>query len=160
MTKKPALVCVCELVAGAVESLLPRGWYIREQNPLRIPDYDEPEPDVVVARGSRGTYVSRHPGPEDVALVVEVADTSLMRDRGEKLSAYSRGGVPVYWIVNLTGGTPPGSGQVEVYSDPDLEQGRYRGKAFHDRSSSVPVVVEGTELGWISVAEILPPQTR
>jgi Uma2 family endonuclease len=54
MTKQPRHVSACELVAGALEASLPEGWYIREQNPLRIPDYDEPEPDVVIARGLLG----------------------------------------------------------------------------------------------------------
>ena len=109
LTKKPRHSSACELVAGALEAMLPAGWYIREQNPLRIPDYDEPEPDVVIARGSRVRHATGHPGPDNLALVVEVADTSLGKDRGEKLLAYGRGGVPVYWIVNLL------DNQIEVY---------------------------------------------
>ena len=90
MVKKPRHVSACELVAGALEAILPKGWYIREQNPLRIPDYNEPEPDLVIARGSRGRYATSHPGPDDVALVVEVADTSLGKDRGEKAAGLRR----------------------------------------------------------------------
>jgi len=150
MTKKPAHVSACELVAGALEPLLPQGWYIREQNPLRIPDYDEPERDVVIARGSRGCYTARHPGPEDVALVVEVADTSLGKDRGEKLLAYGRGGVPLYWIVNLL------DKQIEVYSGPDRNSGGYARCVVHDASSSVPLGINYAEAEKVAVADVLP----
>jgi Uma2 family endonuclease len=149
MTKRPRHVAACELVAAAIGSLLPSGWYIREQNPLRIPDYDEPEPDLVIARGSRGQYVTRHPGPEDVALVVEVADTSLAKDRGEKRMAYARGGVPVYWIVNLL------TDQVEVYSEPDRNAGRYTHRTVYTTSETVPFGISGARFGEIVVADVL-----
>jgi len=149
-TKDPRHVAACELVAVAIGALLPSGWYIREQNPLRIPDYDEPEPDIAVVRGCRGHYVTRHPGPEDVALVVEVADTSLAKDRGEKLLAYARGGVPVYWIVNLLGD------QVEVFGEPDRKMGRYTKCVMCDAFETVPLWIDGAELGRVVVADILP----
>ncbi len=154
MTKKPVHVSACELLAGALDFLLPAGWYLREQNPLRIPEYDEPEPDLVVARGSRGAYTARHPGPEDVALVIEVADTSLSKDRGEKLVAYARGGVPLYWIVNLV------QGQIEVYSQPDRQLGVYVRKTVHDATDRVSVVIDGAVIGQIAVAAVLPVEPK
>jgi Uma2 family endonuclease len=153
MTKKPRHVSACEPVAGALEALLPEGWYIREQNPLRIPDYDEPEPNIVIARGSRGRYATRHPGPGDVALVVEVADTSLGKDRGEKSLAYGRGGVPVYWIVNLI------DNQIEVYSKPDRNSGDYARCVVHAASDSVPLEIENAEAGRVAVSDVLPGET-
>ncbi len=153
MTKKPRHVSACEPVAGALEALLPEGWYIREQNPLPIPDYDEPEPNIVIARGSRGRYATRHPGPGDVALVVEVADTSLGKDRGEKSLAYGRGGVPVYWIVNLI------DNQIEVYSKPDRNSGDYARYVVHAASDSVPLEIENAEAGRVAVSDVLPGET-
>ena len=79
---------------------------------MRIPDYNEPEPDLSVVRGESDDYTDHHPGPADIALVVEVADSSLSRDRGEKRDNYARAGIPVYWIVNLVGR------QLEVSSNP------------------------------------------
>ncbi len=153
LTKKPRHVSACELLAGVLEALLPAGWYIREQNPLRIPDYDEPEPDIVIARGSRGHYATRHPGAEDVALVVEVAETGLAKDRGEKLLAYGRGGVPVYWIVNLL------DNQVEVYSEPDRTSGGYARCVVHAAADSVPLAIDDIEVGSVAVSDVLPSQT-
>ena len=153
MVKKPRHVSACELVAGALEAMLPKGWYIREQNPLRIPDYNEPEPDLVIARGSRGRYATSHPGPDDVALVVEVADTSLGKDRGEKLLAYGGGGVPIYWIVNLV------ENQIEVYSEPDRNSGGYARCMVHAASDSVPLEIEDAEVGRVAVSDVLPRET-
>ena len=61
----------------------------------------------------------RHPGPGDLALLVEVAESSLPRDRGVKLGAYARAEVPDYWIVNLE------RRLVERYTRPEAAAGRY-----------------------------------
>ena len=71
------------------------------QDPLRLDDNGEPEPDVVVLRPD--SPEDRHPGPGDVLLVVEVADTSLAYDRGTKAPLYARHGIPELWIVDLGG---------------------------------------------------------
>ncbi len=70
-----------------------------------------PEPDRSVARGSIRDYGGRHPGPDELALVVEVSDSSPDADR-KMAEVYGQARIPVYWIVNLV------DGQVEVYSDP------------------------------------------
>ncbi len=88
-------------------------------------------------------------------LVVEVADTKLARARTQELSMSARALIPVYWIINLGGGTPPGSGLVEVYTDPD-EAGNYRTRAEYKPGDAVPVVVAGLEVGTIGVSDLLP----
>ncbi len=80
---------------------VPSGWDLREEKPVRIPDFDEPEPDLAVVSGTRDDYADHHPGPGDIGLLVEVAESSLAWDRGAKLAAFARAGVSVYWIVNL-----------------------------------------------------------
>jgi Uma2 family endonuclease len=85
-------------------------WRTRVQNSLRLDEHSEPEPDLVLAKPV--AYRQRHPGPEDVFLLVEVSETSLEFDQGEKLSAYGRAGIPEVWIVNLADLT------VEVYREP------------------------------------------
>ena len=80
---------------------------------MRIPAYDEPEPDVSVVRGIRLRITGTgSPSRRTWRLLVEVSDSSLSQDRGKKLSAYAKAGIPVYWIVNLV------DRQVEVYSNP------------------------------------------
>lgn len=88
------------------------------QNPLRLGLHDEPQPDLAILRPPLARYRVRHPGPEEVLLVVEVSDTTLAYDRGVKLPMYATAGVPEVWIVDLEGEA------VEVYRTPTA--GRYR----------------------------------
>jgi hypothetical protein len=83
--------------------LLPAGWDMRIQSDVTLSD-SEPEPDLAVARGDDTTYGARHPGPADVGLIVEVADSTLATDRTDKGRLYARAGVVIYWVVNLPDG--------------------------------------------------------
>jgi Uma2 family endonuclease len=103
MPKGPRDDASCARCRREIERALPSGWHLRVKGSVRIPDYSEPEPDHCVVRGDSDDYTDRHSGPADIALVVEVADSSLSRDRGEMRDNYARGGIPVYWIVNLVG---------------------------------------------------------
>jgi len=76
-------------------------WLLSPQNPLRLSDHSEPEPDVMLLKPSPDDYTSRHPRPEDVFLLVEVSDSSLAIDVEKKLPLYGRAGVAEVWIVNL-----------------------------------------------------------
>ena len=87
-------------------------WLVSAQNPVRLDDYSEPQPDLMLLRSAADDYTSRHPVPEDVFLLIEVADSSLELDREEKLPAYGRAGIGEVWILNLPAKT------IEVYRDP------------------------------------------
>ena len=112
MPKNPKHSTVCGGASAIIEGLIPAGWHVRKEEPVRIPDYDEPEPDLTVVRGDDDLYENRHPGPSDVGLIIEVAESSLARDRGLKREIYARAGIPAYWIINLV------DRQLESYSDP------------------------------------------
>jgi Uma2 family endonuclease len=99
---------------------------IRVQGLVRMPMSDsEPEPDLVWAL--RRDYSKLHPEPHEVLLLVEVADSSLEVDRGDKLGLYAEAGIADYWIVNLI------DEQIEVYRRPSgrsyQESAVYRGDA-------------------------------
>jgi len=126
-------------------------WTWRSEQPVRIPAYDEPEPDVTILRGSTDDDAHRIPGPRDVGLLIEVSLATLETDRGKKLSAYATDGIPLYWIVNLV------HRQVEVYTRP-VKAGRYRSRKDFLPGQQVPVVIGGERLGSIAVDEILPPE--
>ncbi|PYJ56696.1 MAG: Uma2 family endonuclease [Verrucomicrobia bacterium] len=87
-------------------------WLVSAQNPVRLDDYSEPEPDLMLLKPMPDDYISHHPRPEDVYLLVEVSDASLTTDREEKLPIYSRAGIAEVWIVNLVDLI------VEVYREP------------------------------------------
>ena len=74
---------------------------LRPGNPVTLDDTSEPQPDIVLVHRRDDWYKSEHPGPADVFLVVEVSKTSLAYDRGRKLRAYARNGIPELWIVDL-----------------------------------------------------------
>ncbi len=112
MAKKPPHIWSVGRVFKALDVLPADRWTCRKEDPVRIPDFDEPEPDIAVVRGPEDLYQDRLPEAKDLALVVEVADSSLERDRGGKRNAYARARVPIYWIVNLV------ERQIEVYTQP------------------------------------------
>jgi Uma2 family endonuclease len=76
---------------------------VQVQNPVRLDDYSEPEPDIALLRPRDDFYASAHARPQDVLALLEVAETSLRYDAGKKLRAYARRGIPEYWIVDLRG---------------------------------------------------------
>jgi Uma2 family endonuclease len=74
--------------------------FVRCQNPLRLDDMSEPEPDVAILRPRTDFYASAHPGPADVLLVIEVADTSLSHDLAVKVPLCARHGIPEVWVID------------------------------------------------------------
>jgi Uma2 family endonuclease len=146
MGKKPPHIWAVRSILETLPSLLPPGWTWWKEDPIRIPDFDEPEPDVAVLRGSAQDYRNRIPNASDVALLIEVAETTLDRDRGKKLAAFARAGIAVYWIVNLV------DRQVEVYSDPRSDG--YSNRVDYTAGLHIPVVIDGVEIGQIAVSDI------
>lgn len=88
------------------------------QNPIRLDDHSEPQPDVTLLRLRDDFYAKAHPSPADVLLVIEVADASLGYDKYKKAPLYARAGVPEVWIVNIS------EDLIEIYTDP--ADGSYR----------------------------------
>ncbi len=72
------------------------------QNPVALNDFSEPQPDVTLLRPRSDYYADSHPAPEDVMLLIEVADTSLAFDREEKIPLYAEAGIAEVWLVDLT----------------------------------------------------------
>ena len=85
------------------------------QNPVRLDDLSEPQPDFALLRPRPGFYREAHAQPADVLLLIEVADTSLNYDRAVKRALYARHAIPEFWIVDLT------SGEVEVCRQPKAD---------------------------------------
>ncbi|MEG3833482.1 Uma2 family endonuclease [Microcoleus sp. Z1_C3] len=151
MPKNPPHRVTTRLVRTALENILPPGWYVDSQEPITLSN-SEPEPDIVVVRGDTRQYLDRHPGAEDIALIIEVSDTTLQRDRTVKKRIYARAGIAIYWIVNLV------EGLVDVYSQPiaEVEQPDYSQRLDFGRSAVIPIIIEGREIGAIAVDALLP----
>lgn len=149
MPKNPPHRISTRLVRKELEKVMVDGWYVESQEPITIAN-SEPEPDIVVVRGNTRDYFDRHPGPEDVALVVEVSSATLKRDQTFKKRLYAQAGIPIYWVINLP------QSQCEVYSQPISEQSEYQHHQVYGLSDTIPVIIEGEVIGQISAREILP----
>lgn len=85
-------------------------WIVRTQGPLRLSKFSVPEPDIMLLQPGR--YRRALPGPKDVFLLIEVADSSLQMDKTEKVPLYAQAGIPEVWIVDVP------HTLVEIYRDP------------------------------------------
>jgi Uma2 family endonuclease len=121
------------------------GFQVRVQLPLALGRHSEPEPDIAVVRGERWDFRSEH--PDTAALVAEVADTSLGRDRLRKGPLYARAGIPEYWILDLTSDT------LEVCRDPG-EDG-YASVSQLRRGQTVRLLADPNVT--LAVDDLLPP---
>jgi hypothetical protein len=74
---------------------------VRVQGPVRLNLFNQPEPDLVLLRPRPDFYASAHPGPADILLIVEVAESSIDYDREVKGSLYARSAIAEYWLVDL-----------------------------------------------------------
>jgi Uma2 family endonuclease len=151
MPKIPEHMAVTAKSVRTLDRILPSGWHAVPEHAVIISGYDEPEPDVTVRRGELEDYDHRKATAEDIALLVEVAVTSIETDRGEKLRAYAAAGIPHYWIVNLN------THCVEVYSSPSAgDEAGYANREVRPATDQVDVVIDGVIVGQIAVAAILP----
>jgi len=142
---------IIEKLNRILARLLPVDVSHRCQGSLTLDD-SEPEPDLLVcttpeARGDN------HPRAADSFVVVEVADTSLAYDRGDKLRVYARAGIPVYWVVNVA------DRQVEVYGDPVSPASgspHYRTRTLYSPGDAVPLVIRGQQAAAVPVSDFMP----
>jgi Uma2 family endonuclease len=86
---------------------------VSAQNPVVLGDLSAPQPDLALLRYRDDYYAQAHPGPADILLLVEVADTSLAHDRDTKLPLYARFQVPEVWIIDIPGR------HLDVHREPD-----------------------------------------
>ena len=119
---------------------------ISVQDPVELDPHNEPQPDLMLLRPRAGGYRSAHPTPADVLLLIEVADSTVLKDRNEKLPRYAAAGIREVWLVNLPAGI------VELYRDP-------RGNAYRSvRHASPGDAIEPEALPSVrlAVADMLP----
>jgi Uma2 family endonuclease len=151
MPKNPPHDGTVQLVMEALSPAIPTGWRLRIQSTVVTAD-SQPEADGAVVRGDARAYLTRHPTATDVGLVIEVADSSLLRDQRDKARIYSRASIPVYWIVNLV------DRRVEVYTQPSGPTAvpAYGGFQTCQPGDTVPLVLDGAAVGSVPAADLLP----
>lgn len=128
----PYHAAVVKRLTGLINRQLPQTLLLSVQDPIQLPPYNEPQPDLAVLHARDDFYAAAHPMPEDVLLVVEVADTSITYDRNEKLPRYAQAGIPEVWIVDLNALV------IEQYTRP--VQSQYRTKQTWEQGTSVEAI--------------------
>ncbi len=151
MPKNPPHALANGLVHEAIVGLLPAGWFADSQEPITTED-SEPEPDVRVVRGERRAFAERHPGPQDLGLVVEISDATLERDKTIKQQLYGRAAIAIYWIVNLR------DRRIEIYTEPSgtADVPGYGQRRELAAGEEVPLILDGVEIGRLAVSDLLP----
>jgi Uma2 family endonuclease len=130
--------------------LLPEPWLLQVQGAITLRG-SEPEPDFAIVRGPEESYYRRKPAARDLALVIEVADSSLLADRRDKGRLYAQARIPEYWIINLN------SSQVEVYLQPRAGRSPgYQQQRQYALDESVPLTLDGQVIAHVPVRELLP----
>ena len=139
------------LAQNSLAKVIPEGWYVNSQDAIKLAT-SEPEPDVMVIRRQPRDYLEHHPLARELALVVEVSDSSLRHDQGLKKAIYAAAAISVYWIINLV------DRRVEVYTNPTGPADRpdYRQCNSCSGTEQVPVVIDGREVASIPLRELLP----
>ena len=151
MARNPPHDCSIELTSDAVRAANPKGWCVRVQCAVTLPD-SEPEPDVTLARGATRNYAAHHPSPGEIGVLVEVSDSTLLGDRADKGRIYARANVPIYWIVNLV------DRQIEVYEQPSgpTAAPAYAKTTIYGAGDSIPLVLDGVTVATFAVQDLLP----
>lgn len=132
------------LTQALVNRLRGRYW-LRTQNPVRLDDFSEPQPDFAVLKLREDGYRKAHPKPDDTLLVIELAVSSLGYDLGRKQRAYAKAGVPEYWVIDLN------SRQLHVFRQPSAV-GYADAQVLDDTDDVASASVEGLRF---TVAELV-----
>lgn len=89
------------------------------QNPVRLSEDSEPQPDLAILRWREDFYATTHPQPQDILLIVEIADTTASVDRTYKIPLYAQYDIPEVWLLDLQ------KRQLEIYRQPEADHYRY-----------------------------------
>ena len=99
MIPGPRHAALSDIIAQSLRDKMQPTFIVREEKSVRLAFDSELIPDITVARGARTDYLGHHPTAQEVVLLVEVADSSVVKDLGEKAEAYARARMMEYWVV-------------------------------------------------------------
>ena len=141
-------VMTLRLLANLLESELgDKSVFVSTQDPIRLGNFSEPEPDLAIIKGTILDYAEHHPVPEDIYLVIEVADSTLKQDCEVKNKLYARSSIAEYWVVDIK------NRQVHIFRDPTATG--YTSQLILTETHTVsPIAFPNISL---SISSILPP---
>ncbi|MGF1535022.1 MAG: Uma2 family endonuclease [Elainellaceae cyanobacterium] len=112
MPKGPAHSALCKRIEKLLEQRLGEQVLVRLQDPVQLDAYSEPEPDIAVVRPNASFYAAHHPIPNEIYLIIEIADTTLNRDLGAKAELYGLAGIEDYWVLSVA------TEQLHIFREP------------------------------------------
>lgn len=124
----PHAACV-DFLSSFLNRLFGEKFIVRVQNPIRLNDFSEPQPDIALLRWRDDFYRQAHPTPGDVLLIIEVADSTVESDRSYKIPLYAKAGIPEAWLVNLP------DERIEFFAEP--ADGAYQTRGEFKRGEEV-----------------------
>lgn len=150
MSRNPKHDTALDQVDEALRPHKPNGWRFRKQSAIALLD-SQPEPDFAFVRGQLKDFEKHHPTAADIALVIEIANSSLMRDRNDKGRIYARSGIPIYWIVNLV------DNRIEAYTQPSgpCEDPEYASCEMFAIGQMISLTLDGKVEATLQVSELL-----
>ncbi|WP_161602079.1 Uma2 family endonuclease [Tautonia marina] len=155
MGKNPPHSAALKTLNHLLVRLLPDGWHVAPECPLRLSPLHVPEPDLTIVRGDPHDYLDRDPTPADVGLVVEVADSSVPKNLGRMRAAYAAGGVSNYWVLNLR------TRRVETHAEPvNGDTPGYLQIRSYAPDESVPLILDGQSIAELLVSSLLPEEQK
>ena len=140
-------VVTLQLLANNIQEQLGKTALIRTQDPIRLDNFSEPEPDLVIVQGTILDYTEHHPVPDDIYLVIEVADSTLKQDCEVKDKLYARSSIAEYWVVDIK------NRQVQIFRDPTPTG--YGSQLILTETHSVSPLAFPEMI--LAIASILPP---
>lgn len=150
MSQKPPHAASVSRCNRLLARVLPEDWVLRIQTPITLRD-SEPEPDILIAAGPDERYSHRHPTPRDTSLLIEIADSSLLPDRLNKIPLYAAERIVECWLINLV------DLRLEVYTKP--RGGRtpgYQARQDYPKDAKVPLVLLNRQVCLLDVRALLP----
>lgn len=151
---RPHGMCIMSFSALLFEHLGLKNWCVISQSTVELDNESAPEPDITILKGGQERFVDQEPENDDYSHVIEVAESSLRRDRGIKQSLYAEHGIRNYWIVNLIDRT------IEHYTQPHFSQSKsdyeYSQRVVYREHDSVTMTFEGEQELTFTPADILP----
>ena len=143
-------VVTLQLLAQQLDNFLQdQSYFARTQDPIQLDDLSEPEPDLVIVKGDILTYTDHHPYPEDIQLIVEIADTTLQKDCEVKDKLYAQSNIAEYWVVDLK------NRQLHIFQQP-TQAGYNSHLILREDNQISPLFFSDLR---IAIASILPPNT-
>ena len=144
-------VLTLRLLATALKNaLVDPAIFVSTQDPIRLDNFSEPEPDLALIKGTILDYTQAHPGAEDIYLVIEVADSTLKQDCEVKDKLYARSSIAEYWVIDIK------NRQVQIFRDPTPTG--YSSQLILTETHSVSPLAFPEMI--LSIASILPPMPQ